>query len=128
MPTASLAERVRRFDPAEHGLSPAHLQRNVPLAPLTTFRIGGPADLLYRAATPEDLAQAVLAARAAELPCFVLGLGANILIGDRGFRGLVVQNRANTADWTDDGGVTVGSGVIMSDAHPRRSATRLVWL
>jgi UDP-N-acetylmuramate dehydrogenase len=113
--TAPLAERVRSFDPRAQGLAPARLFRDEPLAPHTTFRIGGPADLLYRAESADDLAQAVLTARALALPYFVLGLGANILVGDRGFRGLVIQNRANTAAWTDDGHVTVGSGLIMAD-------------
>ena len=44
-------------------LSEERLELGVPLAPLTTFRIGGPADLLYRARTPSELAEAVLAAK-----------------------------------------------------------------
>src|SRR5665213_920267 len=71
------------------------LRTNVPLAPFTTFKIGGPADMLYDATTADDLANAVTAARAAAVPLFVLGLGANILIGDRGFRGLVIRNTAD---------------------------------
>ena len=68
---------------------------HVPLAPFTTFKIGGPADALYDATTADDLANAVTAAaRSAEVPFFVLGLGANILVGDRGFRGLVIRNTA----------------------------------
>lgn len=70
------------------------LRRNVPLAPLTTFKIGGPADLFYEARSADELAAAVTAARASGLPWFLLGLGANILIGDGGFRGLVIANRA----------------------------------
>jgi UDP-N-acetylmuramate dehydrogenase len=112
---APLAERLRAFDAQSHGLEPDRLYKDTPLAPLTTFRIGGPADLLYRAESPDDLARAVGAARHAGIPSFVLGLGANILVGDRGFRGLVIHNRASTAVWTDDGQVTVGSGVIMAD-------------
>ncbi len=64
------------------------------LAPYTTFKIGGPADLFYEAGTPDELAGALLAARARGVPSFLLGLGANVLIGDRGFRGLVVRNAA----------------------------------
>lgn len=70
------------------------LAEDVPLAPLTTFKIGGPADLLYTAGTPDELAAAVAAAQAAGVPWFLLGTGANILIGDRGVRGLVIHNRA----------------------------------
>ncbi|HZG42498.1 MAG TPA: UDP-N-acetylmuramate dehydrogenase [Longimicrobium sp.] len=87
------------------------LERDVPLAPHTTFKIGGPADLMFRALTPDELAQAVLAARELEIPFFLLGLGANILVGDRGFRGLVIKNDVQTIDWLDDTRVRAGSGV-----------------
>jgi UDP-N-acetylmuramate dehydrogenase len=51
-----------------------------PLGPYTTFRIGGPADVLYDATSEDDLASAITAARALGVPWFVLGLGANILV------------------------------------------------
>lgn len=65
-----------------------------PLAPFTTFRIGGPADLLIEVQCADELAAAVTAARRHEVRYFRLGLGANILVGDGGFRGLVIRNRA----------------------------------
>jgi UDP-N-acetylmuramate dehydrogenase len=72
----------------------AQLKRDVPLAPHTSFRIGGPARLYFEAVTSEALAIAVRAARALDIDYFLLGRGANILIGDRGFPGLVIANRA----------------------------------
>ena len=51
--------------------------------------------MLYDATSASDLATAVLTAREYGVPWFVLGLGANILMGDGGFRGLVIRNRAN---------------------------------
>jgi len=96
-------------------LGEARVGHDVPLAPYTTFRIGGPADLFYEARTAEELARAVLAARAARTPCFVLGLGANILVGDRGFRGLVIRNAASAIQWADAGAVTAESGAVMRD-------------
>jgi UDP-N-acetylmuramate dehydrogenase len=66
----------------------------VPLAPFTTFRIGGPADLLIEVGSAGELAAAVTAAGRHGVPYFRLGLGANVLVGDRGFRGLVIRNRA----------------------------------
>jgi UDP-N-acetylmuramate dehydrogenase len=71
------------------------LQRNVPLAPYTTFKIGGPADFYYDAHTPDELARALRVARTLDLPFFLLGKGANILIGDGGFPGLVIRNAAD---------------------------------
>ncbi|MFQ5535924.1 MAG: UDP-N-acetylmuramate dehydrogenase [Gemmatimonadota bacterium] len=87
------------------------LQYGVPLAPFTTFRIGGPADALFRARTPEELAAAVTAAREMEIPYFILGRGANILVGDGGVRGLVVRNEARRVEFLEGQRVRASSGV-----------------
>lgn len=94
-------------------LGAARIERSVALAPYTTFRIGGPADLFYRAQTAEDLTSAILAAREVGLPYFVLGTGANILIGDGGFRGLVIRNEVQGLDFLDEVRVRAGSGVLV---------------
>lgn len=95
-------------------LGAERLRLRAPLAPYTTFRIGGPADVLYDATTAEELASAVVAARAAAIPVFVLGLGANILVGDGGIRGLVVRNRAARIDIDPDGRVHAESGATVA--------------
>jgi UDP-N-acetylmuramate dehydrogenase len=95
-----------------HSLKP---RRGVELAPYTTFRIGGPADLFCEPASANDLALAVTAAREIGVPYFVLGLGANILIGDKGFRGVVIRNAAHHVRWSDDGKLWVESGAVMRD-------------
>ena len=59
----------------------------------TTWRIGGPADLLARAPTPDDLVAAVGWANAQGLPVTVIGGGSNLLVGDGGIRGLVILAR-----------------------------------
>lgn len=87
------------------------MRRNVPLAPRTTFRIGGPADLYYRARTADELALAVGAAREMGVPWFVLGRGANILVGDRGFRGVVVRCGISTLEFQPEGRVLAGAGL-----------------
>jgi UDP-N-acetylmuramate dehydrogenase len=90
------------------------LRTGVPLGPLTTFRIGGPADALYDATSADDLANVIAAARAAQMPWMVLGLGANILVGDRGVRGLVIRN-ATGRTHVDGTRITADSGVIVRD-------------
>lgn len=95
----------------EQLLGPNRLQRDVALAPLTTFRIGGPADLFVRADTPEQLAAAVLAARSLGVPHFLLGRGANILVGDRGYRGLVIHNAVDGVEFRGVDTVIAGAGV-----------------
>ncbi|NSW77726.1 MAG: UDP-N-acetylmuramate dehydrogenase [Chthonomonadetes bacterium] len=71
---------------------PSHLRLNEPLAQYTTLRVGGPADLFYRATEVEEFAQVVISAHQMNIPTFILGLGSNLLVSDRGIRGLVVYN------------------------------------
>jgi UDP-N-acetylmuramate dehydrogenase len=87
------------------------IERDVPLAPLTTFKIGGPADLFFRARTPDELAEAVTTAREVGLPWVLLGKGANVLVGDRGVRGLVIRSEAGGIEFLDDARVRAGAGV-----------------
>jgi UDP-N-acetylmuramate dehydrogenase len=68
------------------------LKENVPLAPYTTYKIGGPAEYYYEASGRESLVKAVKAARNAGIPVTVLGGGSNVLIADQGLSGLVVRN------------------------------------
>ena len=87
------------------------IEKNVPLAPMTTFRVGGPADLLLRVTTPEALIEAVQAAKAAGVPHFLLGRGANILVGDGGYRGLVIRCEIGGIEFLDDLRVRAGAGI-----------------
>jgi UDP-N-acetylmuramate dehydrogenase len=91
-----------------------NLRRDVPLAPLTTYRIGGPADWFVAVRTADELACAVMAARRGDVPYFLLGTGANILVGDLGFRGLVIHNQARRVA-IDGNRVTAESGAVMAD-------------
>ncbi|MGZ8626951.1 MAG: UDP-N-acetylmuramate dehydrogenase [Actinomycetota bacterium] len=62
-----------------------------PMAPLSTFRIGGPAALFLEPESETDLAVAGEAVREAQIPYVVLGKGSNVLVSDRGFNGLVLR-------------------------------------
>jgi UDP-N-acetylmuramate dehydrogenase len=84
-------------------LGPDRVRMDEGLAPYTTFRIGGPADLFYEPRSADELALAITAAREHGVPFFLLGLGANILIGDRGFRGLVIRNQARGIEFLPGG-------------------------
>jgi UDP-N-acetylmuramate dehydrogenase len=96
-------------------LDRSRLQLCAPLAPYTTFRIGGPADVLLEAQTADELATAITAAKLAGVPWFVLGLGANVLIGDRGIRGLVIRNAAAAHTISPEGKLWSESGAVMQD-------------
>jgi UDP-N-acetylenolpyruvoylglucosamine reductase len=72
----------------------SRLKTDVVLAPYTTFKIGGPAEYFIEVHSKDELAAAVTAARKAGMPFFVLAGGTNVLIADRGVRGLVIRNQA----------------------------------
>jgi UDP-N-acetylmuramate dehydrogenase len=113
--TPTLTDTHAALDALAERLGPARVRRGEPLGPYTTFRIGGPADGFYEATTADELAEALLAARELGLPHFVLGLGANILIGDRGYRGLVIRNQAKHFAFDDTGRLWAESGAVMQE-------------
>ena len=69
----------------------------------TSARIGGPADFFVTAFSAEELAQAAQTAWEQQLNLFVLGAGSNLLVSDRGFRGLVIHNRARQVEFREVG-------------------------
>src|SRR5437762_994087 len=113
-PSSGTAVDPQALERVASALAGASLQRNAVLAPFTTFKIGGPADLLFDAANADALADAVVTARQAGVPWFVLGLGANVLIADKGVRGLVIRNTSSHFSFGDDGRLWVESGAVMS--------------
>ena len=62
-----------------------------PMASHTTFRIGGPADYFVMPETVEELAAVLKLCKEEQMPYFILGNGSNLLVGDKGFRGVVIQ-------------------------------------
>ena len=130
LPSASPAASAPRIDAAAlervaATLAGPGLKRHEPLAPYTTFKIGGPADLYFEAETGDALAAAILTAREAQVPYFVLGLGANVLIADKGVRGLVIRNVASHFQFHEDGRLWVESGAVMQKLIPE--AVRRGW-
>jgi UDP-N-acetylmuramate dehydrogenase len=67
------------------------IQENVPLAPLTTLGVGGPARYLAEASTEDEVREAIAFARGKGAPLFVLGGGSNLLVSDGGWPGLVLK-------------------------------------
>ena len=67
------------------------VRRDEPLGPLTSFRIGGPADLLFEPETPAMLAHVLSVAARCEVPLTRMGGGTNVLVSDSGVRGLVIR-------------------------------------
>ena len=77
---------------------------NEPMSRHTTFRIGGPADYFIMPGTAEELAQVIRLCREADMPFYIMGNGSNLLVGDKGYRGAVIQifKRMNEVRVQDD--------------------------
>ncbi len=85
------------------------VRTDAPLAPFTTFTVGGPADIFVETHTAEEIVDAVKAAHASGVTVTMLGGGSNVLIGDRGIRGLVIRPRGGTIS-------PIGDRLIRADA------------
>lgn len=88
---------------------------NVPLAPLTTFRVGGPAEWLVETRGSEEILTALRTAADAGVPVTVLGGGSNVLVSDAGIRGLVIRPRGGDIRVVDSVGPR-SAGLIRADA------------
>ena len=94
------------------------LQENAPLAPLTTFGVGGPARYLVEARTLPEVAEAVDFASSRNVPLFVLGGGSNLVIADNGWPGLVLKPAIKGIDRQEERErtlFTVGAGESWDD-------------
>ena len=94
------------------------------LAEITWFRVGGPAEILFMPADPEDL-QFFLAHRPTEVPLTILGAGSNVLVRDGGIPGVTVRlgKGFNDIRVADDGTVTAGAGAL--DVAVARKAAQM---
>lgn len=96
----------------------------------TTFQVGGPADVYLRPRTVEEATQIIHAAREENVPLFVLGGGANILVSDRGIRGIVLDTAEFSSvsfDAQPDGSTLfrAGAGMPVSEASAEAAGRNL---
>ncbi len=117
MSVAVTGEGLERLDAllAERGIE---LERDAPLAPLNTLRVGGPADRMAAPATIEDLVALLDAAGDAGVPAFMLGKGSDLVIADAGIRGLVIRTRAGAVA-VDGSRLTAETGASMTGLAKR---------
>jgi UDP-N-acetylmuramate dehydrogenase len=115
--TAGIGDRLRE------AFGEGRVQRDAPLAPVTTFKVGGPADWLVQARTGEDIRRALEVACEFAVPVTILGGGSNVLIADTGLRGLVIRihggdvSRVDASHVRADGGVTINGLVRWTISH-----------
>jgi UDP-N-acetylmuramate dehydrogenase len=111
-------------------------RRNVPVGPLTTYRVGGPASLLVEVGSLDDLRAVSGAIDASHLPVLVLGRGSNLLVADAGFAGLAVTldpdafGTIEVLDGSDSRLVRAGGAVylpVLARQTAAQSLTGLEW-
>lgn len=90
------------FDQLHERFPELSWQQEVPLAPFTYMKIGGPAEVLWEAKVLEEFVQVVAFCRANDLPLTILGGASNVLIADEGLRGLTILNRCADITLFDD--------------------------
>ncbi len=94
------------------------IDKNTPLAPFTTFNVGGRADYFCIARSYADIEKAVAFAKEKGIPILPLGEGSNILVSDEGFRGLVMKVElygVETRERADEIEVVAGAGEVWDD-------------
>lgn len=104
--TGDIAARI--LTERAHG----RVERNGEIAPLTSYRLGGPADVLLEAAGIEDLEALAAAVRETGVPVLVVGRGSNMLVSDRGFDGIALRLGAGFR-WSSASGTTIEAGGAM---------------
>jgi UDP-N-acetylmuramate dehydrogenase len=92
----------------------ARVRRDVPLAPMTTFKVGGPADVFIETHSEEEIVAALKIAHAAGAKVTILGGGSNVLISDHGVRGLVIRPKGGTVTPVGDHLVRVDAAVTIN--------------
>lgn len=88
--------------------------RAVPLAPLTTFKVGGPAEWLIETRSSDEVARALKVAHDARVPVTLLGGGSNVLVSDTGVNGLVIRPRGGQIALVDDTHLRADAAVTIS--------------
>lgn len=103
-------------------------ERNVPIGPMTTYRVGGAADLFVRLTNRDQLPAVAAAMGESRLPLLVIGRGSNLLVADAGWRGIAlsIADIANDIEIdAETARVTAGSGVLLPVLARRTAAASL---
>lgn len=93
------------------------LKINEPMKNHTSFKVGGAADILVLPSSPEQLASILILCKAEEVPVFVMGNGTNLIVRDKGIRGVVIKTSNNLCRYTvKDDVIEAESGLLLTEA------------
>jgi UDP-N-acetylmuramate dehydrogenase len=110
-------EKLLQRLPAVRG----RLEANAPLADLTWFRVGGPAEVLFQPADEADLG-AFLKGTPTDIPVYVVGVGSNLLVRDGGMPGVVIRLGRPFMDVVPEGALQLRAGTAALDVRVARVA------
>ena len=102
------------FDESIRALFGERVRRQVPLAPLTTFKVGGAADWLVEVNRAEELSALIQLAARHSVPVTCLGGGSNVLVADRGITGVLVRVHGGDVHRVDATTIRSGAGVTIN--------------
>ncbi len=103
------------YEALERAAGAGHIWKDEPMKKHTTFRIGGPADFFAAPESEEAICETVRLCRKEKVPFYIIGNGSNLLVSDRGFRGVILQIFRNHSEVSFEGElVTAKSGVLLS--------------
>ncbi|MBU1088698.1 FAD-binding protein, partial [Patescibacteria group bacterium] len=103
------------------------IKKNFPLAPLTTLKIGGPADIFIQTSTNQQLIKVlkyIFNCRSLKSPITILGNGSNVLISDSGIRGIVIKNTSSNIKILNQRHPELAEGPLNTDAPTHHLSTR----
>ncbi|MCD5397271.1 MAG: UDP-N-acetylmuramate dehydrogenase [Candidatus Pacebacteria bacterium] len=108
------------------------VQKDISLKNYTTFKIGGKADYFFEAKTKQDLIKAISLVKKVNLPFFILGGGSNLLISDKGYRGMVIKVKSQKSKVKSQKSkvIEIESGVLLNKVVAlafKNSLTGLEW-
>ena len=103
------------YDKLKQILSSAQVKADEPMKNHITFRVGGPADVYVVPKTKEELLQVITCCKAENVPYYIIGNGSNLLVGDKGYRGVVIQIFKEMNEITCEGNVICAqAGALLS--------------
>jgi len=116
----SVLDHIKQFVPVND------LLENEPMSQHTSFKVGGEAALFIRISTKEQLVRLLPFLRRLEIDFFVLGNGSNVLVGDKGYQGVILSIREAMAEITvDENRITAGAGALLSDIAKKAAEQKL---
>ncbi len=103
------------YDKLKEKIQIEHIRKNEMMQNHTSFKIGGPVDIMILPTTVEEIQHGLMVCKENHIPYYIIGNGSNLLVHDKGIRGVVIKIAENFSDVTIDGDrIKAQSGILLS--------------